>query len=152
MPFADPFAEHGLYDVGDPYLGVSQTMGGIIRDALLTAVFPGPQLAAWMKNPLLYELGQSTVAKDVWEVIAHLGPVEKGRELLQLARTIGLSRYVTQVVLPGIPSFVTTIRQGLTPAAHFLRIGGVHAADAAGVAFRSAWDWGHGVYDDIVGR
>jgi len=90
IPFMDPL--EGLYrmrcgDLPDRYWW-SQRIGQVARDLLVLA-YAGlglRNLLSWLKNPRLYEIGQTTLGKPAWEALEATGltdPVEKGLWLLK---------------------------------------------------------------------
>jgi RHS repeat-associated protein len=118
IPFWDPFASYGVYDPNDPTLRISRFLGATARDLLLIAAIPN--LTTWIRNPVMYEIGSTTVPASVWEVIQGMTAIERGRYLVQ---TYGWLR--APFIGFGTPSaFGSTVGTGLTPAAWLFLIGG----------------------------
>jgi RHS repeat-associated protein len=76
VPFMDPLAKLGLYDPSESNAQIAQVVGGISRDALLTAAVPN--LTVWMRSPIMYELGATTVPAWLWGQISTLSAIERG--------------------------------------------------------------------------
>ncbi len=129
IPFADPFQKY--YDPCDPILRASRTLGEIGRDVGLLAI-PGSGMAnfaKWARNPLLYEIGSTTVPAEVYAAMEGLSAVEKGKYLLFWygpGGTLALS-----VEALGEGAFATTIPTGLTPGLSLFGVGALQAADSA---------------------
>ena len=131
IPFADPFQNSGSYDPNQDGVGFSQAAGGIARDAALAAVIPN--IGAWAKNPVMYELGSTTVPTTVYQGISHLSTAQKGVALVEMnggglggiARTaLGTSwKYVGE-------NLATTVGTGLTPGGYLSLDVGLHALDS----------------------
>ena len=85
IPFKDPFKESGKYSDCDDGAQFSHAMGGIARDAAVALATGGgttfANVAAQAKNPLLYELGSTTVSRGTWRFFKHTDVVTRGRIL-----------------------------------------------------------------------
>ncbi len=130
IPFADPFADAGKYGRCESGIGVSQAAGGIARDAALSAFVPN--IGAWAKNPVMYELGSTTVPTRVFNTISHLDPVSRGRILTQMNGG-GLGGMVktafgTSWKYVGANT-ASTLGTGLTPGGNLAVIAGIHGVD-----------------------
>lgn len=126
IPFADPFAYFEMYDPNDPILGVSATLGQVSRDILLfTLCFPTAKtLTTWCRNPILYEIGSTTVPPRVYSIIKEMSVLERGRYLLQTygwrAPFLGAG---------AVREYLTTVPSGLTPGGALLLIFTVETLD-----------------------
>jgi RHS repeat-associated protein len=124
IPFADPFA--GSYNSSDPFLQASRTMGGVTRDAMISAG-GAANFPAWLKNPVTYEVGQLTLPAGVYGRLASLAPAARGAELLSQYGALGTARLVAQG-FRGL-QFLNTVPQGLTPLGYIGSAGMLHGAD-----------------------
>ncbi len=122
IPFADPFAANGGYDPSDPNYQFSQAMGGVARDALLTAVVPN--LGVWAKNPVAYEVGQTTLASGEFKALENLSAIERGAVLAEKN-----GGYLKAALSTSWPQTLKTVTTGLTPGGNIAGIAGVHVAD-----------------------
>ena len=135
IPFWDPFENNGVYSTEEnPIFGWSQFAGGISRDALLAAYLAGPNLAAWLRNPAMYELGSTTIPGRLFQSLMHLTPVARGQAIYRQLGWGGfqLSRYATRA------DWALTIGTGLPPGGWLASIGVLHAADEL---WDELWDW-----------
>lgn len=105
-----PFAYFGMYDPNDPVLQFSQTMGQVARDLLLIAAIPN--LTTWIRNPILYEIGSTTVPPRIWQVIQGMSVIDRGRYLWQV---YGWRSLFLGARAPS--QYFTTIWKGPTPGA-----------------------------------
>jgi len=124
IPFVDPLA--GYYDSSNPYLQASRSMGGATRDIMIAAG-GAPNLLEWLKNPVLYEIGQTTVPGGVYKAMEGMGAVEKGGYLLSNYGLRGLPGLSYGALRTG--QFANTIGTGLTPGGYLFSAGAVHGLD-----------------------
>ena len=119
IPFADPFT--GVYadDCGnvDGMYRVSRHIGGFTRDAMIAVAIPN--IGTWVKNPVLYEIGQTTVSPSTYNVIQGMSAIEKGRYLVNAAG----GSYVRAAFGTAWRQTGTTIGTGLTPGGYLLGLG-----------------------------
>ncbi len=130
IPFADPFQDSGGYDPCQDGVGFSKAAGGIARDAALAAVVPN--IGAFAKNPVMYELGSTTVPTRVFNTISHLDPIGRGRALTQMngGGLGGMVKTALGTSWKHVGSNpLSTMGTGLTPAGNLTVIGGIHIAD-----------------------
>ncbi|HMF89775.1 MAG TPA: RHS repeat-associated core domain-containing protein [Candidatus Angelobacter sp.] len=80
---------------------------------IVTSVVIIPNISTWVKNPLLYEVGSTTVPSAVYEGMQGLNAIEKGGYLLANYGWMGTLRLAGQAALAG--EYATTIGTGLTP-------------------------------------
>ena len=131
IPFADPFQNSGSYDSDQDGVAFSQAAGGIVRDAALAAVIPN--IGAWVKNPVMYELGSTTVPTSVYQGISHLSTVQKGAALVEMngggiaggiKTALGTSwKHVGE-------NLGKTVTTGLTPGGYLSIGAGIHVLDS----------------------
>ncbi|MBP5227792.1 MAG: RHS repeat-associated core domain-containing protein [Kiritimatiellae bacterium] len=115
--FDDPFAflykdENGC--VAFEYRA-SRVIGGVTRDLMLALLFRKMDISTWSKDPLLYEIGSTTVSAEKWNLIKDLDVISRGRYLLNEAN----GNYL-KAMLQGFGSsnqFLITIPTGATPGA-----------------------------------
>jgi hypothetical protein len=122
IPFWDPFASGGCYNPNRSDLQVSRVCGGISRDVWLAAAIPN--LTSWAKNPLKYEMGQTTLPAKLFGAMKGASPVQRGDFLL---RHVGWRGYFMGFGNAG--EFVNTVGTGLTPGGWLTVIGGLHITD-----------------------
>lgn len=109
----------GLYDPCDKGLQWSKGIGTATRNAELILAIPN--IGAWTKNPVLYEIGSSTVPTDVYELMDGLTAIQKGNYLISnfgLGGTLALNLEAV-----GTGAFAQTIGTGLTPGDWLLVVG-----------------------------
>ena len=119
IPFVDPFT--GVYaddcgNVNNMYR-VSRHIGGFTRDAMIAVAIPN--IGTWVKNPVLYEIGQTTVSPGTYNVIQGMSAIEKGRYLVNAAG----GSYVRAAFGTAWRQTGTTIGTGLTPGGYLLGLG-----------------------------
>jgi len=131
IPFANPFESYYAYSDGsiDSDYMISRQIAGISRDILVSAAIPN--IGTWAKNPLMYELGSTTVSAETWNVIKGMDTVSRGRYLLAEAGG-GVPGYLKALVqgVQNIGQFGTTIGTGLTPSGYLLSIGAIESIDS----------------------
>ena len=131
IPFADPFADAGKYDQCESGVSTSQFFGGISRDAAIALATGGgstfANAAAQAKNPLLYELGSTTVSPGTWRFLKHTSVVNRGRILAAKHGGIMKAFAAESSFFRALPN----AGSGLTPLGSAIAAGGLHAADAA---------------------
>jgi hypothetical protein len=86
-----------------------------------------PNIGMWVKNPVLYEIGSTTVSPATWEAIKGLDVINRGRYLVNAANGSYLNASVSG--LRNLGQFGTTIRTGLTPGGSLSLIGGGEVLD-----------------------
>lgn len=79
IPFFDPFSD--TYDPCNRALRWSKRLGAFSRDVALAAWIPN--LGAWAKSPVRYEIGQKTLPAARWAELSGLSPVARGAELVR---------------------------------------------------------------------
>jgi hypothetical protein len=119
-PFGNKFAEMGLYNSRDKSLMASRCIGSLTRDAELTLAIPN--IGAWAKNPLLYEIGSTTVPTDVYEAMDGLNAIGRGNYLISNYGGVGTLQLNYEALITG--EFANTVGTGLTPGG-WLLLGGV---------------------------
>jgi RHS repeat-associated protein len=125
IPFADPFSQY--YDPCDPVFMTSRALGAFSRDLLVTAYIPN--FGAWAKNPVLYEIGSTTVPSNVYGAMKGLNAVQKGRYLFSNYGLGGTLRLNYQALKAG--EFTNTIGTFGTPGANLILLGIGQAFDSA---------------------
>lgn len=78
-----------------------------------------PNIGTWVKNPVLYEIGQTTVSPSTYNVIQGMSAIEKGRYLVNAAG----GSYVRAAFGTAWRQTGTTIGTGLTPGGYLLGLG-----------------------------
>ena len=76
IPFWDPYKEFYEDECGDVpgMYKVSRFFGHVSRDALLIAAIPN--IGTWAKNPVMYEIGQKTLPRGVYQGLQGLSVIE----------------------------------------------------------------------------
>jgi len=127
IPFVDPFT--GVYaddcgNVNNMYR-VSRHIGGFTRDAMIAVAIPN--IGTWVKNPVMYEIGQTTVSPATWNTIKGLSAIDRGKYLVNSAN----GNYLKAALggLGNFGQFGTTIGTGLTPGGNLLMLGGFEFVD-----------------------
>ena len=120
VPFGNPFASSGAYDQNDPVLVASRQLGTFARDLLCVTALPN--LSVWAKNPVLYEIGQKTMATEVYNTMKNMDALSRA------SRLIGSAGFLNAFVPSLNPAlYLKTIGTGLTPGAWML-VGGIAEA------------------------
>jgi hypothetical protein len=119
-PFGTPFADNGFYNPCDEGAQISQGLGTFARNAALVAAIPN--IAEWSQNPLLYEIGQTTVSPELYESVADMSAIERGQFLVDQAG----GSYLRAMFGTAWGQVGNTIGTGLTPGG-WLFLGGVAA-------------------------
>jgi YD repeat-containing protein len=121
IPFADPFEvayadEYGSVD--DAYK-ISRHLSAFSRDILITAAIPN--IGAWAKNPVLYEIGQTTTSPVAFNAMQWYGfnAVQKGQYLVNLAN----GSYINATFGTVWSQVGNTILTGLTPSGYLFILG-----------------------------
>jgi RHS repeat-associated protein len=131
IPFADPFQNSGSYDPCQDGVGFSQAAGGFARDVALIAATGGGStfgnVAAQAKNPILYELGSTTVSPGTWRFLKYASVTNRGRILA--AKYGGI--YKAFKAESSFGRALPNIGSGLTPAGSIFVSGSVHGLDSA---------------------
>jgi len=102
-------------------------LGGLSRDVALSAAVPN--IGAWARNPVMYELGQTTLSRSAYQGLRHLDPISRGRALVQ-ANGGGLGGGLRAAFGTNWGQVGNTVGTGLTPGANLAGIAGLHAADS----------------------
>jgi RHS repeat-associated protein len=84
------------------------TASGIVASIALV-----PNISSWVKNPILYEVGSTTVPTAVYEGMQGMNAIQKGGYLLSNFGLMGTLKLAVQAALDG--EYATTIGTGLTP-------------------------------------
>lgn len=92
------------------------TTSGIVASIALV-----PNISAWVKNPILYEVGSTTVPAAVYEGMQGMNAIQKGGYLLSNFGWLGTLKLAGQAALEG--QYATTIGTGLTPGGWLAVIG-----------------------------
>jgi RHS repeat-associated protein len=127
IPFFDPLT--GVYadDCGnvDDMYKVSRHIGGLTRDTMIAVAIPN--IGTWIKNPILYEIGSTTVSPRTWEAIQGMTVIDRGKYLANMAN--GNYWRAALEGLNNLGQFTTTVGTGLTPGANLLVLGAFEAVD-----------------------
>lgn len=117
-PIVDPFASYGFYNPNDGVNAQSQVIGGFTRDLMLfVAGAKSPGFPTWIKNPIGYELGSTTVPASVWGQIRTMSVLQRAAYLRKA--------YPLTAPFRGFASFqfFKTFSTGLTPGGYFFLAG-----------------------------
>jgi hypothetical protein len=118
IPFWNPL-EDLLYDGNDSTLQWSQALGTFARDVLLIAAVPN--LTAWVKNPLMYELGATTIPGRFFSSLSHLSVIQRGESIY---RQLGLRGFFLSRLATNADWTATVVHwSGLTPGGNLFIIG-----------------------------
>ena len=125
IPFADPMESAYADECGnvDSSYQISRNLGAFSRDIYLGARIPN--IGQWVKNPVLYEIGQTTVSPTTFNAIKGLSAIEKGRYLVNAAN----GSYLNAAFGTAWGEVGATIGTGLTPGGYLLGLGAFEAAD-----------------------
>jgi RHS repeat-associated protein len=127
IPFFDPLTGTYADDCGkvDDMYKVSRHIGGFTRDAMIAVSIPN--IGTWIKNPVMYEIGSTTVSQTTWNAIKGLDAINRGRYLVNAANGSYLGASLNG--LRNLGQFGTTIGTGLTPGGNLLMLGGFETVD-----------------------
>jgi hypothetical protein len=135
IPFGNPFQSYYANADGsvDEVYEWSQFFGGASRDVALAAFIPN--LSAFARNPVLYELGSVTMPYRLFSSLEHMSVVERGAALYRHLGygSVGLSR------IAQAGDYMATVPQLLTPLGWLGVIGTGHTTDYVHENF--GWDW-----------
>jgi RHS repeat-associated protein len=122
LPFVSPMEDRGEYDICDEGMALSHDAGIYGRDFLI--LMGVPNFSKWIKNPIMYEVGATTVRWPLYRLMVSLGmdTIQMGKFLtfingggfmggLRAARS---TKWIYTISGP------TTIWTGLTPGAYFI--------------------------------
>ena len=123
IPFWDPFKDNGGYDPCDKALAWSRALGAFSRDAYLMGQIPN--IGQWAKNPVLYEIGQTTIPKVTYEATQGLSAIERGQYLVNASGDYLKAAFGTSWGQVG-----STIGTGLTPGGWLILGAGAQGADS----------------------
>jgi hypothetical protein len=124
VPFIDPFQR--FYDPCDKALQLSKSLGAAARDVALAAAVPNIPL--WAKNPVLYEVGSTTLPSAVYEGVQGLNAIQKGSYLISNYGLSGTAKLAGQAFIEG--QYANTIGTGLTPGGWLGLMGAGQALDS----------------------
>ncbi|MCO5062718.1 MAG: cysteine peptidase family C39 domain-containing protein [Kiritimatiellae bacterium] len=125
IPIWDPFEDKYADDCGhiDSAYMTSRHLGALSRDLLIAAAIPN--IGTWAKNPVLYEIGQTTVSPATYEIIQGMNAIDKGRYLVNAAG----GSYVKAAFGTAWGEVGATVGTGLTPGGSLLGLGAFEAID-----------------------
>jgi RHS repeat-associated protein len=130
IPFADPFQNSGGYDPCQDGVGFSKAAGGFARDVGLAAFTGGgttyANVAAQARNPVLYELGSTTVSSGTWRLFRHTSVVNRGK-LLRAQHGSVMKAFAKE---SSIARAAANWRSGLTPLGSVTVSAGLHGLDS----------------------
>jgi RHS repeat-associated protein len=95
---------------------------------IVTSIVIIPNIASWAKNPILYEVGSTTVPSAVYEGMQGMNAVQKGGYLLSNYGWMGTLKLAGQAALD--LEHVGTIGTGLTPPGWLAVIGASNATSS----------------------
>ncbi|MEX2580446.1 MAG: RHS repeat-associated core domain-containing protein [Verrucomicrobiales bacterium] len=128
IPFADPFADAGAYDECDSDYKFGQGVGSLNRDIGLALAVPN--LGTWLKNPVMYEVGSTTLTHSTWRAVgsSRSSAIAKGKALTKMngGGAKGALKTAFGTSWKNTPK---TVGSGLTPGASLAGIAGLRAAD-----------------------
>jgi hypothetical protein len=146
VPFGDPL--RGVYQGPcgeiDPWFQFSRAMGAFARDTLVSAAIPN--LGTWIRNPILYEIGQKTVSleKGTWGLVENLSVFDRGEVYLWMS---GGSKWEALVSTDAqMVDYAHTVWTGLTPGGNLLALGAFQGVDSG---FDPVWAWGQYWYQKV---
>jgi hypothetical protein len=116
IPIIDPFS--GFYDKCLLGAAESSLIASYSRDIGFAAFVPN--LAAWAKNPILYEIGQLTVTSKTYAAYSHLEPAARGAAMVKELGYTGIAKEMVKAI--GSGSWGKTWATGGTPAARLVGI------------------------------
>ena len=131
IPFVDPFESFYADECGevDDMYRVSRHIGGFTRDAMLAVAVPN--IGTWIKNPVMYELGSTTVSPTTWNAIKGMDTVSRGKYLLaEAGGGVGGWWKASVQGFKNASQFGTTMKTGPTPGGGLGLIGIMHGTDA----------------------
>jgi RHS repeat-associated protein len=95
---------------------------------IITSVVIIPNISSWAKNPILYEVGSTTVPSAVYEGMQGMNAIQKGGYLLSNYGWIGTLKLAGQAALDG--EYAGKIGTGLTPGGWLAVIGASNATSS----------------------
>jgi RHS repeat-associated protein len=95
---------------------------------IITSVVIIPNISSWAKNPILYEVGSTTVPSAVYEGMQGMNAIEKGGYLLSNYGWMGTLKLAGQAALDG--EYAGTIGTGLTPGGWLAVMGASNATSS----------------------
>ena len=125
IPFANPFENYYANKDGSiaTEYKISRFLGETSRDLLLVSAVPN--IETWAENPILYEIGQTTIDYESYQSVANLTAIERGAAFVEAAG----GSYVKAAFSTSWIDTTSTVGTGLTPGGNILLIGIISVAD-----------------------